>query len=260
MNPIHGHIHTSRARAKIQAWFKKLDKTKNQAAGKEILESELTRARLSAHNIEQCLERFNANTVDDLYVAIGAGDVRIMQVIHFLQQLQTPAEEVLPKPIRSRAKASSANNNEHIVVEGVGRLMSQIAGCCQPLPGDPIQGYITMGRGVSVHKRDCVQLNALLQQHPERSIEVNWASDLQENYQVVLDVLCANRDGIIRDITTVLANDKTGLLGLESHPLRDDQSARVRISIEVKNLNALARTMQKIKQVSGVLDVVRTGH
>lgn len=258
MNPATGYIHSSRARAKIQAWFKKQDKDKNLAAGKEMLEHELTRSRLTGDGLEKCIERFNVTSLDDLYVAIGAGDIRIMQVINFLQHLQKPEPEIDPRATRHKPKTSTSSK-DHIIVEGVGRLMSQIAGCCQPLPGDQIEGYITIGRGVSVHKHDCEQLKSLLQQHPERAIDVNWAHDLHEKFHAVLDVSCIDRNGILRDITTILANERTSLLAVETYPQKDAQSARIRLSVEVANVNALSKTMQKIRNVNSVIDVLRVG-
>lgn len=259
MNPSLGYVHSSRARAKIQVWFKKQDKEKNLVAGKEILDTEIARARLTNEGLDKSVERFNMTTLDDLYVAIGAGDVRIMQVVNFLQQQQAPKAEIDPRVSKPPRARSSSPSKEHIVVEGVGRLMSQIAGCCQPLPGDPIEGYITIGRGVSVHKQDCEQLHQLLQQHPERAIEVNWAHDLHEQFQAILDIVCWDRDGILRDITTVLANEKAGLLSVETFPQKDEKAARIRLKIEVKNLNSLARAMKKIQNVAGVLEVIRAG-
>ncbi|MCY7294292.1 GTP diphosphokinase [Alteromonas sp. a30] len=256
MNPSSGYIHSSRARAKIQTWFKKQDREKNLAAGKEMLEVEIQRARLTHEGIDKCVERFNMTSLDDLYVAIGAGDVRIMQVINYLQQQQRPEPQIDPR-VPKPSKAKSTGNKEHIIVEGVGRLMSQIARCCQPLPGDPIEGYVTIGRGVSVHKEGCEQLAQLLEQHPERAIEVSWVQDLQEKFQVALDVMCWDRDGILRDLTTVLANEKAGLLGVETASLKDEQTAKIKLKIEVKNLNSLARTMKRIQNIPSVIDVIR---
>lgn len=256
MNPTLGYIHSSRARAKIQTWFKKQDKDKNLAAGKEILDTEITRAHLKTDGLDEACGKFNMLSVDDLYVAIGAGDVRIMQVINFLQQFQTPPPEIDPRVNKPKTTPSSGKK-DHIIVEGVGHLMSQMAGCCKPLPGDPIRGYITIGRGVSVHKQDCDQLHSLLAQHPERSIDVNWAQDVRDTFETVVEVICIDRDGILRDITTELANEKVGLLGVQSKSYKEDQTARIRLNLEVKNLNSLARTMSRLEHLRNVLEVNR---
>ncbi|GAA0855603.1 GTP diphosphokinase [Aliiglaciecola litoralis] len=256
MHPGLGYVHSSRARAKIHTWFKKQDKEKNQQAGKELLERELHKVNIPLKDARKACERFNLNSVDDLYAAVGGGDVRIMQVVNYIQQLEAPVPSIDPrlKTISNRPRKQSKDS---VMVEGVGNLMSQIANCCQPLPGDPIQGYITMGRGVSVHREDCDQLNHLLDQHPERQIEVNWANDLSGGFQTELHVLSTDRDGILRDITTVLANDKVTLLAVNSNSNANDGSAKIMLKLEVKDLNSLARVTTKLLHIKGVSDVVR---
>ena len=259
MHPGLGYVHSSRARAKIHTWFKKQDKEKNQQAGKELLERELAKVNLVLKDATKACERFNVNQLDDLYAAVGAGDIRLMQVINYLQQLDVPAPVMDPR-VKTKKSKPTKGSKDTIVVEGVGNLMSQIANCCQPLPGDPIQGYITMGRGVSVHRDNCEQLSNLLEQHPERQIDVNWASDLNSGFQTDLDVYSADRDGVLRDITTVLANEKVALLGVNSLSNTSDHTAKIKLSLEVKNLDNLSKTIARLLQIKGVSDVKRLDH
>ncbi len=259
MHPGLGYVHSSRARAKIHTWFKKQDKDKNLQAGKELLERELHKVNLTLKDAGPACERFNVNQLEDLYAAIGGGDIRIMQVVNYLHQKDAPPPEIDPR-VKTAKNRPSKPSKDAIVVEGVGNLMSQLAKCCQPLPGDPIQGYITMGRGVSVHRENCEQLQNLLDQHPERQIDVNWASDLSGGFQTDLDVYSADRDGILRDITTVLANEKITLLGVNSLSNTSDHTAKIKLSLEVKDLNTLSKTIARIMQVKGVSDVVRLDH
>ncbi|WJG08713.1 GTP diphosphokinase [Aliiglaciecola sp. LCG003] len=256
MHPGLGYVHSSRARAKIHTWFKKQDKEKNQQAGKELLERELSKVGLALKQVTKACERFNVNQVEDLYAAVGGGDIRIMQVVNYLHQLDAPPPTIDPRVKTTKAKPRKGNKDS-IVVEGVGNLMSQIAKCCQPLPGDPIQGYITMGRGVSVHRASCEQLSHLLDQHPEREIDVNWASEVAGSFQTELDVYTADRDGILRDITTILANEKVALLGVNSISDTSDHTAKIKLSLEMKDLNTLSRTTAKLLQIKGVSDVKR---
>lgn len=256
MHPGLGYVHSSRARAKIHTWFKKQDKEKNQQAGKEILDRELHKVNGTLKEAKKACERFNLNSIEDLYAAIGGGDVRVMQVVNYLQQLGAPPPQIDPR-VKTTASKPPKRSKDSIVVEGVGNLMSQIAKCCQPLPGDPIQGYITVGRGVSVHRDDCDQLSNLLDQHPERQIEVNWADDLHGAFRANLDVYSADRDGILRDITTVLANEKTTLLGVNSLSNTNDGTAKIKLKLEVKDLNSLSRVTARLNQIKGVSDVMR---
>ena len=254
MHPGLGYVYSSRARAKIQTYFKKQDKSKNQQAGKELLDRELGKVNIEPKEAVDATSRFNMQTLEDLYAAIGGGDVRIMQVVHFLQQKHAPAPEL---KIRSRRPQSAKFKKDSIVVEGVGNLLNQIAGCCQPLPGELILGYITQGRGVSVHRQDCEQLNNLLEQHPERQIDVNWASNLQAAFQTKLHVLCDDRAGVLRDITTIIANERVSLLGVNSISDTKLNRAKIELSLEVKDLSSLSKAMSRLQLIKGVTEVLK---
>ena len=256
MHPGLGYVHSSRARAKIHSYFKKQDRDKNLVAGKELLDRELVKVSINAKDAVEAVSRFNMQNVDDLYAALGAGDIRLMQVVNFLVQRLEPLPTIGQK-IKARKPQADKYKKDTVVVEGVGNLLTQIAGCCQPLPGEPIMGYITQGRGVSVHREDCDQLGHLLDQHPERQIDVNWASNVKAAFKTELDVYCIDRDGILRDITTVLANEKVGLLGVNSLSDTNKHTAKIKISLEVKDLNSLAKTMVKIQQIKGISEVLR---
>jgi GTP pyrophosphokinase len=256
MHPGLGYVHSSRARATIHTYFKKQDKDKNLTAGKDLLERELKHAHVELKDISALIKRFNMNTVDDLYAAIGGGDIRLMQVVNYLQQLYAPPVEIDPR-IRQRKPQAAKHKKDSVVVEGVGNLMNQIAGCCEPLPGEKILGYITLGRGVSVHREDCDQLSKLLDQHPERQIDVNWSSEVNGAFQTHLEVYCSDRDGILRDITTVLANERVGLLGVNSASDTRLDSAKIRLTLEVKDLDSLSKTIARLQQLKGVSDVLR---
>ncbi len=258
MNPSSGYIHSSRARAKIQTWFKQQDKEKNQHAGKDLLETELHRINVPLKEAHDAVEKFNFHTLDDLYSAIGAGDVRINQVVHFLQQRHAPKPKIDPR--LKQKKASSKSAKDSVVIEGVGNLMSQMAKCCNPLPGDPIQGYITVGRGISVHRQDCEQLESLGNEHPERLIDVAWASQLKGAFETRVNIYALDRDGLMRDLTTILANYKVTLLGVNSTSSRHDNSAKIEMILEVRDLETLSKTIHHLRTVEAVMDVKRSDH
>ena len=146
------------------------------------------------------------------------------------------------------------------MVQGVGNLMSQLANCCQPVPGDHILGYITQGRGVSVHKDSCEQLQNLLNQHPERQIEVSWSEDLNVGYEANLDIECNDRTGLLRDITTVLANEGVALLGVNSLSDKNSHTALISVSVEVSDVEALSRLTNRLRQLKDIIDVRRKTH
>ena len=259
MHPGLGYVHSSRARATIHSYFKKQDRDKNLAAGKELLERELHRAHLSAKVPNEAFEKFNLQTLDDLYTAVGAGDVRVMQVINFIHHLQeppAPEPEISPK-VKTRKTAAGTGKKDAVVVQGVGHLMSQLANCCKPVPGEAILGYITQGRGVSVHKENCDQLQHLLSQHPERQIEVNWSEELKVGFETGIDIYCHDRTGLLRDITTVLANENVPLLGVNSLSDKNRQTALITISIEVHDLDTVSKVLTRLRQLKGVTDAKR---
>ena len=259
MHPGLGYVHSSRARATIHSYFKKQDRDKNLAAGKELLERELHRAHLSAKVPNEAFEKFNLQTLDDLYTAVGAGDVRVMQVINFIHHLQeppAPETEISPK-VKTRKTAAGTGKKDAVVVQGVGHLMSQLANCCKPVPGEAILGYITQGRGVSVHKENCDQLQHLLSQHPERQIEVNWSEELKVGFETGIDIFCHDRTGLLRDITTVLANENVPLLGVNSLSDKNRQTALITISIEVHDLDTVSKVLTRLRQLKGVTDAKR---
>ncbi len=264
MHPGLGYVHSSRARATIHSFFKKQDRDKNLHAGKELLERELERVDIPLKSAAKACDKFNLNNVDDLYAAIGAGDVRVMQVVNYLSHLEAhlPGKTTVePEPdisslVRPR-KATTKNKQDAVVVEGVGHLLSQLANCCKPVPGEPIVGYITQGRGVSVHKEECEQLQHLLSQHPEREIEVSWANQLNAGFEAAIDLFCSDRSGILRDITTVLANESVSLLSVNTHSDKAKRSAIIAISVEVSDLNSLSKVIAKLRQLNGVVDAKR---
>ena len=259
MHPGLGYVHSSRARATIHSFFKKQDRDKNLAAGKELLERELQRAHLPAKVPNEAFEKFNLQTLDDLYTAVGAGDVRVMQVINFIHHLQeppAPEPEISPK-VKTRKTAAGTGKKDAVVVQGVGHLMSQLANCCKPVPGEAILGYITQGRGVSVHKENCDQLQHLLSQHPERQIEVNWSQELKVGFETGIDIFCHDRTGLLRDITTVLANENVPLLGVNSLSDKNRQTALITISIEVHDLDTVSKVLTRLRQLKGVTDAKR---
>jgi GTP pyrophosphokinase len=255
MHPGLGYVHSARARATIHSYFKKQDKDKNREAGKELLERELNKANIGLKHAVEVLEKYNVKTVDDLYSAIGAGDIRVMTVVNTLSQKYAPEppQEIVPKTVKARASKSS----QPVIAEGVGNLLSNLAKCCQPVGGDNIVGYITLGKGVSVHKENCVQLENLLKQHPEREIEVSWADTSDAAFRTTLHVHTNDRNGILRDMTTELSNEKISLLAVNSLSNTKDNTALIKLSVEVPNASKLSKLIARLRNINDVLDVTR---
>jgi GTP pyrophosphokinase len=254
MHPGLGYVHTARARATIHSYFKKQDREKNADAGKDLLERELNRVNIALKHAAELCDKYNVKTVDDLYAAIGTGDVRVMNVVNALQQKYAPPEEAPPS---ARITKKTRKSNQPIIAEGVGNLLSVLAKCCQPVAGDEIVGYITLGKGVSVHKENCSQLENLLKMHPEREIEVSWADNTNGAFTSTLDVLTVDRNGILRDMTTELSNEKVALLGVNSFSNTKDNTALIKITVEVPNASVLNKLITRLRTIDGVLDITR---
>ncbi|MGI2855003.1 GTP diphosphokinase [Shewanella algae] len=261
LNPNLGYIKTSRARSKIQHWFKQQDRDKNLVAGREMLEAELARVGLTLKDVGSAIERFNMTNMDDLLAAIGGGDVRLNQVVNHVQsrlRTQEPSdEEAVEELVKKGQQKPIGTNRGQIEVNGVGNLMSHLARCCQPVPGDEIFGFITKGRGISVHRADCEQVKELMRAHPERVVDVVWGENYSGGYKIRIRVVANDRTGLLRDLTSVLAAEKSNVLAMSSSSDLKNQTAAIELEMELYNLDGLSRVISKLTQVDGVIEARR---
>ncbi|ADZ90397.1 GTP diphosphokinase [Marinomonas mediterranea] len=259
LHPTLGYVQTNRARAKIQSWFRKEDREKNLEAGHQILDKQLKRLGFdeSKFDFGKIAARFNFSNAEEVYVALGAGDIllaRVLRVIDDLYNLNGEPEEA--KPIRVRKSRHKSSDND-IQIRGVGKLLTQMAKCCSPIPGDDIVGYITQGRGVSVHRQDCINVAQLTLDEPERIVEVNWGEELDNLYPVNIQVQAYDRTGLLSDITAMLANERVNLLSMNTLSTKESNTASIRFTIEVGELGTLSKLLHRINQLPNVLNVFR---
>ena len=268
LNPSMGFVTSGRARAKINAWFRKQSREKNLEAGRDILEAELNKIGATIKDAEQyALQRFNVKNTDELFVGIGSGDLRINQIINHInalvnkptaeeedqQALEKLQEAKQKSPVQSRPKKDA------VVVEGVDNLMTHLARCCQPIPGDDISGYITQGRGISVHRSDCEQLEELRHHAPERIIDTVWGSGFVGSYILTVRVEAMERSGLLKDITTLFANEKLKVTSMKSRVDYRRQMAVMDFDLEVTNIEVLTRVTNRVEQIKDVMNVRRLG-
>ncbi|KFZ31741.1 (p)ppGpp synthetase [Pseudidiomarina salinarum] len=256
LNPGLGYLNTARARSKVQTYFKKLDRDKNIKLGKELLETELHKLSLPLTQASQVLERFNLQHIDDLCAAVGAGDVRLHQVINQLRPAADATSERLER-LTARKPKRSAGKQSDVRVQGIGNLLVQFAGCCQPLPGEKILGFVTQGRGVSVHRQDCEQLQHLLQLHPERGLAVSWSQQEQTSYRADLLIEADDRNGLLHDITSILANEKASVTQLETTTDSSAQQARIMLGVLIDSNQGLQRIISRLQQLKSIHQVSR---
>ncbi|HCM46270.1 MAG TPA: GTP diphosphokinase [Colwellia sp.] len=262
LNPNLNYIYSSRARAKVQHFFKLLDRDKYIVQGKELFENEIVKHDIATIDLLAAAKRFNMKTVDDLYAAIGTGNARLQQVINHFTLLDSkfkPAPEIDPQSLvkQSSANKGLAQDDNGITVSGVGNLLTHMAKCCQPVPGDTISGFITQGRGISVHRQDCEQLANALNLQAERLVEVQWGSDNKQSYQASAQIVGSDRQGLLRDISTIIANERVSIVGMDSHTDKVKQTVSMHLKLEVASSELLTRVLDKLRQLDDVTQVRR---
>ena len=252
-----GFIKTSRARNRIRGWFRKQDKEKNYIEGKALCDREFKRHGIKPE-LSKVVQHFKLESIDDFYINLGRGDISLAQMsamMHEFEEKQRHKETVrVPsKPTHKQVKKTSSSVN----VLGVGNLLTTIANCCMPVPHDDIVGFITKDRGVSVHRIDCKNILHLKDKDQARLVEVEWGDSDIHNYPVNLLIQANDRHGLLTDISRTLSDDKVNVVAVNTMSNKKDQSARMSVTIEIRDLQQLSRIMDKISQLRNVIDVSR---
>ena len=251
-------VATNNARAKIRQWFKKEAREENVQRGRELLEKELRRlgaltALMKPDKLREAAPNFNVGSDEDLLAALGNGDVSLLSVVTALRG-EVPAPEA-PAPVVPAPTAPSAGG---VRVRGADNVLTRFSLCCTPLPGDRIVGYVTRGRGVTIHRQDCPNVKSL-RTHPERLIEVEWESIPEASYQVEIEVAAFDRVGLLKDILAAIADSKTNVLSVNAR-VRKDKVGIVTLVLDIRNVAQLHAVMQKVGKVPDVYSVERVLH
>lgn len=259
LNPSLGYLTTSRGLAKVRHWFKTQDRDRNLADGRELLERELARFSVGLRQLEldQLAPKLNFKAGEDVLVALGAGDIRPQQVINLLPQRLMP-EAVQQELIPSEPKHRVGHAPVGVMIEGMGNLLTHVAGCCRPIPGEPIVGYVTLGRGISVHSQGCPEFLRLQEHDPARVMAVQWGDNAAQVYPVDIYVKAWDRTGLLRDITNVLANERVNVTGVHTSSDKSDGTASMQLTVEVPGLDELGRVLTKIAQQPNVIEARRS--
>jgi GTP pyrophosphokinase len=253
--PRLGYIGTGRARAKVRQWFRQANQEENMAAGRQAVEAEFRRLDLDLADVERIMERFNATRIEDLFVTVGAGDITATQVAQAVERLHARERSDREGIAVQRAPVDNRGGDD-VRIEGVGRLMHQMARCCQPVPGDDIVGYVTQGRGVSIHRQDCRQLLNLQRRHPERILEVQWATDAGTRYPSRVVIRAWDRRELIKDIGTLMAAEKVNVTGMNAQH-DEDETVRIELSVEVEDFDQLATLLNRLLAIPSVTEARR---
>lgn len=256
LNPSLGYLQTSRSRAKVVHWFKLQDRDQNIIDGRALLEDEFKRLSIGDISYRELADKSQHKEPDDMFAAIGAGDLKPTHIANIAQKILQPAEQQLDLSF-SPPQDYKQSTSDDVRIQGVGNLLTTMANCCKPVPGDPISGYITVGRGVSIHRQDCMNLLQLEDMEPNRIIEVSWGSSPEASYSVIIEIQAYDRGGLLRDITTVLANENANLTGVNTHSDKQENIASISIEMEVDSLEVLGKVLAKIKQLPNIIEARR---
>lgn len=255
-------VKSSQARTKIKQWFKKENRSLNIVKGRDMLEKEIRRLGYTYSKILkdewllQIAKRLSFNSTDDMYASIGFGNVHLKQVIPKLKEYYNDYydENIEDLLTDIKSEKSSNFNNKGVNVIGIDNVEVSFAKCCNPLPGDKIIGYITKGRGISVHTIDCSNIKSIL--NGDRLIEVEWSNTKNLFYKVEIAIISLDQVGALADVAKVISESKLNLVGMNAKTGKD-KTFITNIIIEIKNNEELQRLTNKIKSVKGILDVYR---
>jgi GTP pyrophosphokinase len=251
----HGFLQTARGRNKVRNWFRQADRELNVSAGRSVLDRELKRLALHNVDLDKLPARFQLRSVDDLYEALALGDVTPTQIARTLHEGDRSDENQAPRPMPATRPA--APGKDALVIEGVGNLLSVLARCCQPVPGDDVVGFITRGRGVSVHRSDCAQLQRLRHLDADRIIDVEWGGSRQRAYEVNVLVRGYDRKGLHKDVSNVIASANVQILAIDARVDPSRNEVTMNLALRVADFGQLSTLLGQLHAVPNVIEAQR---
>jgi len=255
LSPQLGYLAATRSRTKVRNWFRQRDKDQNKRHGREILDRELSRLNVRDIPVDAIAKQLKLKDSDAMCVALGAGDITSAAIASALQNLRKDdPKDIIRKRRQRKRKATNAGS---IAISGVGDLLYNVARCCRPVPPEDISGYITIGRGVSIHRQDCGNFLSLKKRHAERVIEVDWGGASDAIYPAELMLHAFDRQGLLRDISTILADEKVSVDSVQTDTNKRTMQAEMRLSIAVPDLPTLSRVIDRLEQLPNVTAVRR---
>jgi GTP diphosphokinase / guanosine-3',5'-bis(diphosphate) 3'-diphosphatase len=261
---------SSQAKSKIKQWFKRTFKEDNLDKGRDSFEREIKRQGLiydeamKAENIDIVLKRFNFPHVDDMYAGIGSGAItpaqavmRIKEELRKTEVIKEDALRAIEKQIENKKHLKTENKRPGIEIKGEKDLLVRFAQCCNPVPGDEVVGFITKGRGVSIHRQDCKNFSNLATVEPERVVEANWTGDHSANFLADVQIEAMDRPGLISEITTVLSDTKTLIRAINARTSKSN-FAVINLTLQIGDITQLEKIMKNFRKITGVSDVYRS--
>jgi GTP pyrophosphokinase len=256
VNPELGYVMSHRARTKVRQWFKAQQLEETLAHGRAAVERELARAGATAVNLDAVAAKAGFERADDLFAAVGREEINLRQIQTAIRAVVQPVAvpEAEPEPgLLRQSKAAGAGSG--ILVLGVDRLMTVLARCCKPAPPDGIVGFVTRGKGVTIHRRSCTNVARLRAREPERLITAEWGAPREEVFPVDVVLEAADRQGLLRDITEVFSRERINVTA--ANTLTRNMQSRMAFTLEVKSLEALNRALILAGDIPGVVSATR---
>jgi GTP pyrophosphokinase len=254
LSPDQGFLASARSRAKVRSWFRRVDQSDHRASGRESLERELARAGAGAELTAPLVRELKADSAEDLLRLIGEGEISNSALTQAIARVRAPA----PEPLAAvRRRPPSRAGRSPVAIEGVGDLPITMARCCSPVPPDAIAGYLTLGRGVTIHQARCASLLRMRALKPERVLSVEWSLDSGSLMPVRIRVEAFDRRGLLRDVSDVMALEKLSIEGVNSDTDPDDRIATIVMRTAVRDHEQLGRVLQRLGAVPNVLRAQR---
>ncbi|HWW79482.1 MAG TPA: bifunctional (p)ppGpp synthetase/guanosine-3',5'-bis(diphosphate) 3'-pyrophosphohydrolase [Steroidobacteraceae bacterium] len=259
MAPEQGYLVSPRNRSKVRGWFRKQDVGDNRSAGRTISERELQRVGFRQEQFSALVQALEARDADHLYQLLGEGEITVTQLLQAAARLpgSQPVEARRHAPVPRPAPASTRRGGSPVEIEGVGDLPATLARCCAPLRPQPIAGYVTVGRGVTIHRSDCPSLVRMRATKPERVLKVAWAATNGGSPSVELSITAYDRRGLVRDITDVLAFERLSIEAMTTTTDRSAGTAHVRVTAAIGDLEQLVRVLKRLEGVPNVIHARR---
>lgn len=250
-----GYLNTSRAKAKVRQWFGEQAREQNIADGRAILDKELKRLAIGELNFEDLLKELKQTELDDLYASVGSGNISVAQVLRAATKLLAP--EVPEQTEINFSNKGKSTAGTDVYIDGVGNLLTNIAHCCNPLPGDEITGYVTLNRGVSIHRKDCRNLLQLATDEPERIIQVAWGQAPKQTYTVDVMIEAIDRSGLLRDVTTILDAAHINVTAMQTLSDKGLHRVDMVITIEIRDFAHLSHILSRLNQLPNIASARR---
>jgi GTP pyrophosphokinase len=267
---------SNQAKSKIRSWFKKVKREENIVKGKDLLEKETKRQGFNfgelakGEGLDQLLRKYNMNSIDDIYVSVSFGDITPSTIVQRLKESYSKAnkqEAIAAKVLEEQLNKAIAKNTDNpnrqkslshnVQVKGISNILIRFAKCCNPVPGDEILGYITKGRGVSIHRTDCKNLESILSNDENKIVEVNWGMAKGTDYITEIQVKADDREGLLSEIMELIIETKTFLSAVNAKTIKNN-IAVITVKLKISDIEHLKELMKKIRRLQGVLEVYRT--